>query len=698
MKINEEIETLSQKLLSYQKAYYVDGQSLVTDLEYDALFDRLQTLENEYPQFALPDSPTKRVGSDLSSDFPEVEHTIPVLSLDKAYSADSVLSFIDKSEKKAKGDLSFVVEEKIDGVSMVLYYVDGVLDKAVTRGNGSVGNDVTANIKTIPSVPLRLTENLNIAVRGEVYLPKDEFEKIKEKQPEIEKQYANPRNLTAGSIRRQKSSETAKIPLQIFVYEGFWESEEDKPKDHLHILSKLKSLGFRINPHLGYFARTKEVAQQNLKQANLDGSAFDFSELGNYIELCTDRRPTLAYEIDGLVTKVNELEVREEFGYTEHHPRWAIAYKFESPQAETTVEGITIQVGRTGRITPVAELKAVHLGGSVIKRATLHNQLYIDELELAIGDEVSVSKRGDVIPAVEQVLEKNTLGNMTYKIDEYCPTCKTKLTQVGAHLFCPNYNCPDQVLGRLAFFVGREQMDIVTLGVKTLEKLVAMGLIKDIPDIYTCNYTSLATEKGFGDQSVENILASLEQSKAAPFSVVLTSLGIPDLGKKAVELLIKSGFDNIDKLIEAASKKDESLFTSIPQIGPQTAATIIEAFQNPHILEVIEKLKAVGLNFTEEAKENNLEQIFASQVWCATGSFENFNPRSKALKEVELRGGRTTNTVTSKTTHLLAGQGGGKKSQEAQKLGVSIVTESEFLALLGQKTEKKPELEQLMLF
>ena len=238
MKINEEIETLSQKLLSYQKAYYVDGQSLVTDLEYDALFDRLQTLENEYPQFALPDSPTKRVGSDLSSDFPEVEHTIPVLSLDKAYSADSVLSFIDKSEKKAKGDLSFVVEEKIDGVSMVLYYVDGVLDKAVTRGNGSVGNDVTANIKTIPSVPLRLTENLNIAVRGEVYLPKDEFEKIKEKQPEIEKQYANPRNLTAGSIRRQKSSETAKIPLQIFVYEGFWESEEDKPKDHLHKIGR----------------------------------------------------------------------------------------------------------------------------------------------------------------------------------------------------------------------------------------------------------------------------------------------------------------------------------------------------------------------------------------------------------------------------------------------------------------------------
>jgi DNA ligase, NAD-dependent len=698
MQIKQEIESLREKLLQYQKAYYVDGASPVSDSEYDLLFDRLSALEKEYPEYDSPDSPTKRVGSDLSSDFPEVEHTIPVLSLDKAYSADAVLSFMDKSEKKAEGDLSFVVEEKIDGVSMVLYYEDGVLIRAVTRGNGFVGNDVTPNIRTIPTVPLRLPSPVTLAVRGEVYLAKADFDKVKQSQPELEKQYANPRNLTAGTVRRQKSSEAARVPLNIFVYEGFWANREETPEDHIGILARLTSLGFRTNPHLGYFARTEEEAKSRLERAGLKGEAHSFAELGDYIEKCTSERASLPYEIDGLVTKVNELDVRENFGYTEHHPRWAIAYKFESPQAETVVEGVTVQVGRTGRITPVAELTAVPLGGSVIRRATLHNQQYIDELELAIGDRVSVSKRGDVIPAVEQVTEKNNEGNSTFRIPSECPSCHTPLRKNGAHLFCPNRNCPEQVLGRLSFFVGREQMDIETLGPKTIEKLIAMDLVHDIPDIYTCDYSRLAGEKGFGDQSVENILNSLEESKKAPFSVVLTSIGIPDLGKKAVELLIKSGFTTIDSLIEAAKANDTERFTSIPQIGPQTAEVIISAFRNEYILKVIEGLKAAGLNFTEEKKKNTLEQIFSGQVWCVTGSFENFNPRSKAMEEVEARGGRTVSSVTGKTTHLLAGKGGGKKSQEAEKLGVRIVSESEFMVLLGKKDEKKPEPEQLMLF
>ncbi len=717
MSIKEKIDILSQKLLAYQKAYYVDGISLVSDTEYDGLFDELVKLESENPEYAYPDSPTKRVGSDLSSDFPEVKHTIPVLSLDKAYTKEEILYFFEKSIAKEGEKLSFVAEEKIDGISMVLYYEDGVLERAVTRGNGEVGNDVTDNIKTINAVPLRLPEPITFAVRGEVYISKADFlivqekrrkewlekraaqlqsgKKVKEEDSYVE--VANPRNLAAGSVKLQKSSEASRVPMTIFCYEGFF-SDADMPTDHLAILKKLNDLGFRTNPHLAYFAPTRELAENRLKEVGLSGDGYAFSEIEEYLKTKTETRPTLPYEIDGLVFKIDELEVRTHFGYTEHHPRWAIAYKFESPQANTTVTDITIQVGRTGRITPVAELVPVKVGGSTVARATLHNQEYIDELELAIGDEVAISKRGDVIPAVEEVIEKNSKGNTTYKIDMKCPTCKTQLEKVGAHLFCTNYNCPDQVLGRLSFFVGRDQMDIETLGPKTIEKLIEKKLVTDIPDLYTCDYNSLALEKGFGDQSVENIISSLEESKKNPFSVVLTSLGIPDLGKKAVELLIKAGFKDIDSLIVAASKNDETLFTSIPQIGPQTAQVIISAFQNSHILDVINRLKVIGLNFKAEIIENTEEQIFEGQVWCATGSFEHFNPRSKALEEVEKRGGRTVNTVTSKTTHLLSGSGGGSKRATAEKLGVKIVSESEFLALLGEKKEKKVEYEQGSLF
>ncbi len=717
MNVKDRIEALSQKLLAYQKAYYVDGQSLVSDTEYDGLFDELVRLEAENPEYAYPDSPTKRVGSDLSSEFPEVKHTIPVLSLDKAYSEEEILSFFNKSIVKEGEKLSFVAEEKIDGISMVLYYVDGILDRAVTRGNGEVGNDVTDNIKTIHAVPLKLPEPLNLAVRGEVYIAKADFLRVQEQRKqewlecrkEMQKsgkkvkeedsyvEVANPRNLAAGSVKLQKSSEASRVPMTIFCYEGFF-SDEDQPQDHLAILKKLNDLGFRTNSHLGYFAPTRELAEKRLKEAGLEGTGYAFSEIEDYIKAKTAERPTLPYEIDGLVFKIDELDVREHFGYTEHHPRWAIAYKFESPQANTKVLGITIQVGRTGRITPVAELVPVKVGGSTVARATLHNQEYIDELELAIGDEVAISKRGDVIPAVEEVIDKNTEGNTTYKIADTCPTCGTKLEKVGAHLFCPNHNCPDQVLGRLSFFVGRDQMDIETLGPKTIEKLIAMHLVFDIPDLYTCDYNSLAMEKGFGDQSVINIKESLEESKKKPFAVVLTSLGIPDLGKKAVELLIKSGFKSVDSLIEAASKNDETLFTSIPQIGPQTAQVIIDAFQNPHILSDIERLRALGLNFEAEESVNTEPQIFLGQVWCATGSFENFNPRTKALEEVEKRGGRTVSSVTSKTTHLLCGKGGGSKRATAEKLGVTIVTEEEFLTLLGKKSEEKVEYEQGLLF
>ncbi len=690
MNAKEEIQSLTEKLISYQDTYYKEGVSLVSDSEYDRLTDRLIELEKEYPEYALPSSPTRRVGSDLTSDFPEVEHTIPVLSLDKAYSKDEVLSFFSRSIEKEGGALSFVAEEKIDGISMVLYYEDGILTRAVTRGNGSVGNDVTPNIVTIKSVPLELKEKVDIAVRGEVYLPKADFEKVNASLPEDEKA-ANARNLAAGTVRRQKSSDCARVPLDMYCYEGFWSDKSQTPEDHLHILSKLKELGFRINPDFAYIAESEEEAKKALERVNLGGSAYSFSSLSSYIERMTEKRPTLDHEIDGLVFKINELDVREKFGYTVHHPRWAIAYKFESPHSQSKLLSVTCQVGRTGRITPVAEIEPVALGGSTIRRATLHNQEYIDELELAVGDTVSITKRGDVIPAVEEVIEKNEEGNTTYKLPTLCPCCSTPLEKRGAHTYCPNFNCPDQAKGRLSYFASRDQMDIDTLGPKTIDILFSQGILKNTEDIYTADYTKAVGLPGIGEKTVSSIIESVKKSKEQPFKTVLASLGIPEIAKKSAEILIAGGFDNIDKIIQAATSDDIKAFTSIKGMGEETAANIIKTFKDENFMRMVNALRESGLHFSVDMdkKEEEKEKIFSGEVWCVTGSFASFNPRSKALEEIEKRGGRTVSSVTGKTTHLLVGTGGGSKRADAERLGVKIVDEKEFLSLIGREEESE---------
>ena len=691
----KEVRELVDRLLGYQRAYYVEGKPLVSDLEYDRLFDMLKRIEEENPSFVFPDSPTLRVGSDLTNDFPEVRHTIPVLSLDKAYSTSEVLAFFENNIRKEESMLSFVAEEKIDGVSMVLYYENGILVRAVTRGNGEVGNDVTPNIRTIGSVPLSLPEPLTIAVRGEVFIRKEDFERINSTLEDDEKS-ANARNLAAGAIRRQKSGEAKLVPLDIFCYEGFWRDEKKTPEDHLHILAKLKELGFKTDPDIAYFASTKEKAEEALSSASLAGRCYAFSQMEEYIKYKTDGRKDLPYEIDGLVFKVNELGVRARLGYTEHHPRWAIAYKFESPEAVSKLLSITCQVGRTGRITPVAELNPVQLGGSTIKRATLHNQEYIDSLELAIGDTVSIVKRGDVIPQVEDVLEKNDLGNTTYEIPPRCPSCNTELGKEGAHIFCPNKKCPDQIVGNIAFFSSRTQMDIESLGPKTIRELYEKGMLESISDIYTADYASLLGQPGFGEKTVSQIISAVEESKKQPFKIVLSSLGISELGKKSAEMLISGGFDSFEKL-ENAKKED---LVKIPGIGEQMAGKIISAFSDEEFLSLLAKLTAAGLSTSVEddsAESLKVDDSLSGTLWCVTGSFEHFNPRSKALDEIEKRGGRTGSSITGKTTHLLAGKGGGSKREQAEKLGVKVVGEDEFLAMIGMK-KAEDEGGQLSLF
>ncbi|AEV29857.1 DNA ligase, NAD-dependent [Sphaerochaeta pleomorpha str. Grapes] len=687
----EEVLQLSSRLREYQKAYYVDNHPLVSDLEYDRFFDRLSNLEKEYPEFRFPDSPTQRVGSDLSSDFPEVVHSIPVLSLDKAYSNEAVLSWVAKSQQKMRQGLSYVIEEKIDGISMVLYYEKGLLVKAVTRGNGTVGNDVTANVKTIASIPLRLPHPDTLAVRGEVYLQKADFLKLNKS---MEIPYANPRNLAAGTIRRIKSSEVAKVPLQMFVYEGFW--EEGLPlDDHVMILSKLKEYGFRINPTIGLFCKTKEEAQKRLKEASLEGFGGSFSDIPSYIQARTDGRNALLYEIDGLVAKVNELAIREQFGYTSHHPRWAIAYKFESPQATTVVQKIDIQVGRTGRVTPVARVKPVLIGGSTVSNVTLHNQDYIDMLELAIGDTVEISKRGDVIPAVERVIEKNENGEAVWKMQDTCPSCQKLLVKNGAHTFCPNPLCPDQVKGRVAFFIGKAQMDIESFGPETASALLEKGLLKDVDDIYTIDYRKVLSDTpGFGVKKIEAIIEGVEKSKEQPFRRVLVSLGISEFGKKAADLLVSSGITSMDELLTIARNEDIERLVAIKQMGEKTARLLVDSLNDPSMQRRIEALRKAGLCFEESGnKDTGLEQVFAGQVWCVTGSFDHFNPRDLALEEIEKRGGRTVSSITGKTTHLLAGSGAGSKLTKAENLSVHIVNEEAFLDLIAEKQSRvKKEL------
>jgi DNA ligase (NAD+) len=544
----------------------------------------------------------------------------------------------------------------------------------VTRGNGLVGNDVTGNVRTIGSVPLLLARPVTVAVRGEIFLPRLLFESINAR---MEIPYANPRNLAAGTLRRVKSSEVAAVPLDIFVYEGHF---APSPETHVAILEQLEELGFKCNPRTAVFADPED--QAGLRERHPRWRVGGFEELEGYLEQSRRERSSLPYDIDGLVVKVNELPAREALGFTGHHPRWALAFKFEAPEAESAVERIEVQVGRTGRITPVARIRPVRLSGSTIANATLHNQDYINLLELAIGDRVSISKRGDVIPAVERVIEKNELGNTTWRMPDTCPACRTGLVVQGAHHFCPNPDCPDQVRGRLRFFVARDQMDIEGVGPETLETLVQQGLVRDVQDLYAFDPGALLSLPGFGEKKVELVRAGIAASKGRPYRRVLVALGIPEMGQKVVELLCDAGYSDIDSLLQLVDRGDPSPLLAIHGIGERTAETLLRELSRPEVRARIEALRRAGLNFREKARKALAGGAFQGQLWCVTGSFAHFKPRELAMEEVKKRGGKVSDSVTSRTTHLLAGENPGSKLKKARELGITIVDEEEFLRLL----------------
>jgi len=682
MEIKKKIEQLSGELLRHQYLYYVKAEPEIPDFEYDRLYDELVELEKKYPEYALENSPTRRVGSDLDAAFPEKAHTIPVLSLDKEYSLDGLEKWLSKTASNAAQSLSFVVEEKIDGASIVLYYKEGNLVSALTRGNGVVGNDVIENARTIKQVPLKTVEMSEFAVRGEIYIKKSDFVTYNQA---FEDKYSNPRNLAAGSLRNIKSSVVAKVPLNIYNYEGFF--DRIFTNDHILILAKLRDLGFRINKNVGFFSTDQSKAK--MVRELLPGiTVGPIDELTAYVRARMAERTNLDHEIDGLVIKVNELDVRENLGYTSHHPRWAVAFKFDAPTGQTRLLDIQVQVGRNGRVTPVGILEPVKIAGSVVSRATLHNQEYIEILELGLGDIVSISKRGDIIPAVEEVVEKNPGNPTIFKYPAACPFCKSTLQKDGGHHFCKNRDCPERVKRSIIYFASKDQMDIDTLGEKTISFLFDKGFIKGIPGLYTFDYNLLLEEEGFKDKKIANIKNSINQSMQKPFRRVLSALGFDGLGSSAVSDLLKNGFNSIDRIIETSARGNTEDFSSIDGFGEITARLMIQHFTDPRNLALIDALKKIGLNFQEEVQvcspgeQETGSMPFKDQVWVITGSFERFSPRSKAAEEIERLGGKVVDSVSSKTTHLLAGASPGSKLEKASKLGIPIIGEAEFIQLL----------------
>ena len=670
---------LAKLLHRYDHCYYVLAQPAVSDQEYDRLFDELVRLEREHPDLRQPDSPTARVGSDLSLELPEVAHTVPVLSLDKAYTAADVQAWMEKTSAAADQPQSFTVEEKIDGSAIVLYYEAGRLARAVTRGNGAVGNDVTANVRTIRSVPLRLPEPVEVAVRGEIFLPLTEFAQL---NADSEVTYANPRNFAAGAVRRVKSSDVAAIPLRLLAYEGTFST--DPPTDHATAMDRLQVLGFPVNRSNRLLVPAEQQEVERGRHPAWTVTAVE--QLPAVLQEAGTRRASLDYEIDGVVIKVNALATRAALGVTGHHPRWAQAFKFDAPQGETTVQAIGVQVGRTGRITPVARVAPVMIAGTTVANVTLHNQDYVETLELAVGDRVAVSKRGDVIPAVERVLDKNEQGNTTWRLPNQCPTCDTGLVLIGAHHFCPNQDCRDQVRGRIRFFAARGQMDIDHLGTETLDRLIDAGVLKDVDDIFRFDVDRLQEWEGFGERKVALLKEGIERSRGRPFQTVLPALGMPEIGPKATELLIDAGYRDIDSLLEAAREGDAEPLTAIDGIGEKTAAAIIAQLADGANRRRIGELRLAGLRFAAEPPVPRPAAAdagpFAGQSWCVTGSFTRFRPRDLAAQAIKERGGRVAAGVTSRTSHLLAGRAAGAKLAKAERLGVTVVSEEEFLRLL----------------
>lgn len=662
----KEIERLTELINYHNELYYQQHRTEISDYEFDQLLEKLIKLEEQFPQFRFPDSPSQRVGGTVTKDFPQVTHRYPMLSLSNTYSEEEVREFDNRVAKGLGGQpYEYICELKFDGVSISLIYENGLLVRGVTRGDGVRGDDVTTNVKTVRSIPLRIRGNDVPAwfeVRGEIFMPKDVFEQLNKEREDIgEETYANARNTTSGTLKMQDSSIVAQRKLSCYAY--YLLGDETGIATHEEGLQKLAKWKFNVSPTWR-------------KCRNL-------TEVFDYIKHWENKRFELPVETDGVVIKVNRLDQQEELGLTAKSPRWAIAYKYKPQSVSTRLNGITYQVGRTGAITPVAELQPVFLSGTTVKRASLHNANEIARLDLHEGDYVFVEKGGEIIPKVTGVdLSKRPPGARPIQYITHCPECGTKLIREegeAAH-YCPNANgCPPQIIGRIEHFIQRKAMDINALGEKTIEQLYKKGMIKSPADLYDLTMKDLLRLEGFKEKSAKNVLDGIEGSKKAPFENVLFALGIRYVGKTVAEKLARH-FKTLDAL---ASASYEELLNA-PEVGEKIAQSIIRFFSNADNRREIERLRKAGLNFSLAEKDLQPQSnVLNNKSFVISGVFRKYE--RDELKELIIRnGGRVLSGVSGKLDYLVAGENmGPAKLEKAKQLGIRIISEEEFDRLLN---------------
>lgn len=656
------MEELIQKTSYYAQKYYDEDKPEISDFEYDMLMLELRKLENQYPELINSKSYTQHVGGNVKSGFSKVEHEVPLLSMQDIFRLEEIEEYVNKIKKQAEENhiknQNFVVETKIDGLTASLEYKDGIFVRGSTRGNGLVGEDVTENLKTIKNIPQKLTEKVTITVRGEVFISNQDFAKMnQEREEKGEEIFANARNAAAGSLRQLDSSITKKRPLDIYVY-NIQKIEGKEITSHYEGLQYLEKLGFQVNP-IKIFCSTVEEVNKAINQ------------IGN-------EREKLTFGIDGAVVKVDDLNFREILGATAKNPRWQIAYKYPPEQKETKLIDIVCNVGRTGVITPLAILEPVQVSGSTISKTTLHNEDFIKEKDIKIGDTVVIQKAGDVIPEIVKVnKEKRTGEEKEFKMPDTCPVCgaKTVREEGEAAVRCTGIECPAKLYRNLVHFVSREAMNIDGLGENIIDQLMDKKLIQNIADIYQLTFEDIASLKKNGTKFATNLINAIENSKQNDLYRLITAFGIMHIGTKASKVLAKK-FKNLDNLANASLEE----LSEIEDIGPIMAQSIVEFFAQEQTKDLIEKLKQAGVN-TEAKDTEEVEERLAGKTFVLTGSLQNFT-REEAADKIEKLGGKVSSSVSKKTSYLVAGEDAGSKLTKAQELGTTILTEAEFLEMI----------------
>lgn len=667
-KVQQEILELIDKINYYNEQYYQNDTSEISDYEFDLLLERLARLEAEFPEFKFPYSPTQRVGGTITKNFDTVYHRSPMLSLGNTYSEQEVRDFDNRVKKiLSEKDIDYVCELKFDGVAISITYEKGILARAVTRGDGEKGDDVTANVKTIRNIPLRIkgAEAPEIfEVRGEVFMPNEVFESLnRERQENGEPLLANPRNTASGTLKMQDSSVVAKRKLDCYVYSLL--GENLKSQSHIEALKLLHNWGFNTSETYALCS--------------------SFEDIFKYIHSWERKRNELPVETDGIVIKVNRFDQQEKLGSTSKFPRWAIAYKYKAMNAATRLNGITYQVGRTGSITPVAELEPVLLAGTTVKRASLHNANEIERLDLKIGDYVFIEKGGEIIPKITGVdySHRNTSTTEAIEFIDSCPVCGTPLIRIEgeANHYCPNSKyCPPQIMGKIEHFIQRNAMDINSLGEKTIAALYKNKMVMNVADLYQLKPEDILQLEGFKALSTKNLLVGIEKSKERPFENVLFGLGIRFVGRTVAEKLAER-FKSIDQI----RKADYDTLIATPEIGHKIAESIVEYFNDPEHLEMIDRLKGYGLNFQlEESHAESMKQVLEDKSFVVSGVFQNFE-REELKSLIKKHGGKVLSSVSGKLDFLIAGDKmGPSKLKKANDLGIKIISESDFIDMLKE--------------